>query len=27
MILNTDTNECVCPPGKVFDGYGTCIAG
>jgi hypothetical protein len=25
MVLNTSTNECVCPPGTVFDGYGTCI--
>jgi hypothetical protein len=25
MVLNTSTNECECPPGKVFDGYGACV--
>lgn len=24
MVLNTSTNECECPVGKIFDGYGTC---
>ena len=25
MILDPVTNECGCPPGKTFDGYGSCV--